>query len=196
MSFELITDPISKATEWICDAELHGEIYPDAACLSTLRPDGYPDGRMVLVRRINESGFAFFTNSNSTKGQSLAQCPKASLTFHWKGLGRQLRVLGDVVLATEAEADDYFSGRFLISQIGAWASDQSRPIASREALMALVSEVTQRYEGQPVPRPPHWIGYRIVPIQIEFWIDGEFRLHDRHHYSRADNGWVYSRLNP
>ena len=178
------------------DSRAAGDKYPDAACLSTVLPDGYPDGRMVLVRQISDEGFVFFTNSHSVKGQSLAHEPKASLTFYWVSLGRQLRVTGDIEAVSEGDSDDYFNGRFLISQLGAWASDQSRPVESRDSLLARVEEVRQKYEGAAVPRPPHWIGYRIRPRRIEFWIEGEYRLHDRFEYRRVGAEWGFSRLNP
>lgn len=196
MTFTSDLNPFDRAAQWIDDSRNAGDKYPDAACLSTVRPDGYPDGRMVLVRRVSDDGFVFFTNSQSVKGRSLAEAPKASLTFYWVSMGRQLRVTGDVEWVSEADSDAYFNGRFLISQLGAWASDQSQPLVSREVLLAKVDAVSQQYEGKSVPRPPHWIGYRIRPIRIEFWVEGEYRLHDRFEYRRSSDGWEFSRLNP
>ncbi|NBV83975.1 pyridoxamine 5'-phosphate oxidase [bacterium] len=189
-------DPIDRSQIWVTDSHRMGDKYPDAACLSTIRPDGYPDGRMVLVRYISDAGFVFFTNSQSMKGQSVGRIPKASLTFYWRSLGRQLRVHGDVEPVTDQASDDYFNGRFLISQLGAWASEQSRPVASRDYLLQRVEEMRQKFDGGPVPRPPHWIGYCIVPRRIEFWIEGDYRLHDRFEYSRHADGWSFLRLNP
>ena len=196
MTFSPESNPIEMAMQWVDDSRAAGDKYPDAACLSTVLSDGYPDGRMVLVRQISDEGFVFFTNSHSVKGQSVAAEPKASLTFYWGSLGRQLRVTGDVDPVSDAASDDYFNGRFLISQLGAWASDQSRPVASREDLLARVEVVRQKYEGTSVPRPPHWIGYCIRPRRIEFWIEGEYRLHDRFEYRRVGAEWEFSRLNP
>lgn len=196
MTFSPDSNPIEMATQWVNDSRSAGDKYPDAACLSTVRPDGYPDGRMVLVRQISNDGFVFFTNSHSVKGQSLALEPKASLTFYWASLGRQLRVTGDIGTVSDGASDDYFNGRFLISQLGAWASDQSRPVESRDFLLARVEEVRQKYEGISVPRPPHWIGYCIRPLRIEFWIEGDYRLHDRFEYRRVGTGWEFARLNP
>jgi pyridoxamine 5'-phosphate oxidase len=191
------TDPIALALEWVALASETADIpYPDAACLSTVSPDGYPDGRIVLVRNISDAGFAFYTNANSWKGMSLLQYPKATLTFYWQTLGLQLRVTGDVVPVQDDESDEYFATRPRVSQLGAWASAQSETLTSREDLEAAVEEFDQKFDGETVPRPPHWYGFRVVPIRMEFWKEGAFRLHDRFLFVKVNAGWRVARLNP
>ncbi len=169
---------------------------PEACCLSTVSPEGLPEGRMILLKGADESGFVFYTNLESPKARSLAAHPHAALTFYWQPFRRQVRVLGRVEKVTEDEADAYFHTRPRESRLGAWASLQSEPLDSRETLERRFGEFSKKYEGREVPRPPHWSGYRIVPDEIEFWIERPMRLHDRFLYARSDAGWKITRLYP
>ncbi len=191
-------DPYVQFKEWHDQASKDNRIKDNDACfLSTVNLDGYPEGRVILLKGVSPKGFVFYTNSHSTKGKSLAKTPKASLVFYWDALGRQIRILGDVEQVTAAEADTYFATRSHMSQIGAWASQQSQPLINREHLMEEIKKYEAKFDGQPVARPPHWIGYRILPKTIEFWIDRPYRLHDRFIYTyQADNTWKIHRLNP
>jgi len=189
-------DPIALFTEWMAaarDGELNDS---NAMSLATMDADGQADVRIVLLKGVDETGFTFFTNANSAKGQQLQECPQAALCFHWKSLRRQVRVRGTVEVVTGEAADAYFASRARGSQIGAWASDQSSKAASRDELEARVKEVEAKYEGRDVPRPPHWHGWKVVPNHIEFWRDRPFRLHDRLQFQRNGNGWATSRLFP
>jgi pyridoxamine 5'-phosphate oxidase len=171
--------------------------YPDAAVLATVGPDGRPSARVVLVRYADERGFTFFTNYLSHKGRELDGQKVAALCFHWKTTHEQVRVEGRVARVPEAESDTYFAGRPRESQLGAHASLQSEPLASREALEQRVAEVTARFDGGPVPRPSHWGGYRLVPDRLELWSEGAFRLHDRLVFERdAEGPWRERRLFP
>lgn len=188
---DLSSDPIDQFRTWFEEARRHPEIaFPETACLSTLGPDQTPEGRMVLVKGFDHRGFAFFTNLESHKARSLREHPRAGLTFHWIPLGRQIRLRGPVEPVADAEADAYFATRPRGSQLGAWASDQSRELESREALEARVRDVEGRFEGLDVARPPHWSGFRIVPVTLEFWQEGAFRLHDRFVFRRDGEGWA------
>lgn len=189
-------DVIAGIQDWIQEASRHPSIqYPDAACLSTLSPLGYPEGRWVLVRLVTPTGLVFFTNHRSHKADSLQHYPKAGLTFYWPVLGRQIRVIGDIEVATPAESDDYFASRPRISQLGAWASQQSQPLDRRETLMQAVADFDQSFVGE-VPRPPHWGGFRLRPIQVEFWQEGDYRLHDRFVYQQDHGTWHGERRYP
>jgi len=170
---------------------------PDACALATVDPDGLPNVRMVLLKQYDERGFVFFTNADSTKGRELAGNLKAAIVLFWKSLNRQIRVRGSVERISEAESDAYFAIRPREAQIGAWASQQSRPLESREALQAAVARYDKEYTGK-VPRPPYWGGFRIIPNSIEFWEDQPFRLHDRIVYTRAASSkpWTRERLYP
>ncbi len=167
-----------------------------AAVLATATREGIPSARCVLVKEVGPDGFYVYTNRESRKGHDLEQNPRAALCVHWPETGVQFRIEGNVDLASDERSDAYFANRPRESQIGAWASTQSRPIASREELLARFEEFAKRFEGQPVPRPPHWGGYRIVPERIEFWRDGSHRLHDRFLYVREGDGWRITRLAP
>jgi pyridoxamine 5'-phosphate oxidase len=171
---------------------------PTAMTVATVGRDGRPAARTVLLKAVDERGFVFFTNFNSRKGRQLAANPQAALLFHWKFLmeGVQVKIEGTVEPVSAVEADDYFRVRPRGSQIGAWASLQSEPLASRELFEQRVAEVEKRYEGMDVPRPPHWSGFRIVPERIEFWYGAQFRLHERQCYQRVGGVWSLGMLYP
>ena len=195
----LADDPLAQFDRWFEVARERGGVaMPEAACLATVDADGYPDGRIVLLKARDATGFVFYTNFGSAKGRALAALPRASLVFYWEKLGRQVRVQGDVEKVAEAECDAYFATRPRASQIGAWASAQSSALASREALLARVAELNAKHDGSAGPRPPHWGGFRIVPRRIEFWQGMPDRLHDRFVYRRARVGapWTVERLAP
>ena len=195
---DVASDPVEQFERWFAEARADSRIaWAEAACLSTLGPDRTPEGRMVLMKGFGATGFVFYTNTESRKGRSLAAHPRAGMTFYWEPLGRQVRVRGRVEPVSDVDADAYFASRQRGSQIGAWASDQSAKLASRADLEARVQEVEARFSSGRVPRPPHWTGFRIVPEAIEFWQEGEFRLHDRFAYARsADGDWKCNRLHP
>jgi pyridoxamine 5'-phosphate oxidase len=193
----LPADPLELFAAWIGDAEASGMTDPNAMTLATAGADGRPSARTVLLRGVGDDGFRFFTNQTSLKGRQLAENPRAQLLFFWREIGRQILVHGNVDQLSEAESDAYFGSRARESRIGAWASEQGSVIESRDALLERVKEAEQRFEGEEVPRPPHWGGYLVKPEAIEFWQAGEFRLHDRFVYRRSDGGqWVTARLSP
>jgi len=177
-------------------ARVAGEPEPTAMVLATSDGKGLVTSRTVLLKALDEDGFVFFTNTRSTKGRQMAMCPRAAATFLWKASGCQVQLVGTVRLVSDEAADAYFSTRDRLSQIGAWASDQSAPLDSREALMESVHELEARFEGQEVPRPPHWTGYVLDPEQVEFWWQREFRLHDRFQYRLEGSVWTRHRLYP
>lgn len=191
-------NPIKQFALWFEGAKGRSEIQlPEAMCLSTVSPDGEPEGRMVLLKGYDESGgFVFYTNFDSPKSRALAQNPKAALTVYWEALRRQVRISGTVERVSDAEADDYFASRPRLSQIAAWASCQSAPLESREALEKEFAAVEKRFEDKPVPRPPFWGGYRLIPSRIEFWQERPNRLHDRHLYIRRGDRWEMMLLCP
>lgn len=195
-------DPYALARTWLAEAEQSEPNDPNAMALATVDPAGMPNVRMVLLKEIETSqtkgGFVFYTNFESAKGQELERTPRAALVLHWKSLRRQIRVRGPVEKVPAAQADAYFNSRPYQSRIGAWASRQSRPLRSRAALMAEVAKIAARHPAKP-PRPPHWGGFRVRAVEIEFWANGEFRLHDRFRWTRPDPGranWQVARLNP
>lgn len=177
-------------------ARVSGEPEPTAMVLATSDGKGLVSSRTVLLKALDENGFVFFTNTGSRKGRQLAQCPRASATFLWKASGVQVQLIGTVSPVTEEEADAYFSTRDRGSQIGAWASQQSEPLDSRETLIQRVRDLEKKYEGKEVPRPPYWSGYVLNPESVEFWTQREFRLHDRFLYTLKDGEWSMQRLNP
>jgi pyridoxamine 5'-phosphate oxidase len=191
-------DPLALFGEWYEVAAKSEPNDPSAMSVATVGPDGMPSVRMVLLKGYDASGFVFYTNCDSRKGQQLGANPKAALLFHWKSLRRQVRLEGPVSQVTPEEADAYFATRPRGSQIGAWASDQSRPLESRFALEKRVAAMAAKYVIGAVPRPPNWAGFRVQPLLIEFWQDGAFRLHDRLEYSRAAPGeaWTTRTLYP
>jgi pyridoxamine 5'-phosphate oxidase len=194
---ELTTrDPIDLFQEWMAEAVRSEPNDPTAMSLATVDGAGNPSVRMVLLKGVDPRGFAFYTNFESRKGQELLAQPRAALCFHWKSLRKQVRIEGPVEIVSDAEADAYFHSRARVSQIGAAASDQSRPLDKRATLEAKVAEIEAHYAGQPIPRPPHWAGFRVVPTAVEFWKDGAFRLHDRIRFERAGLDWRTERLYP
>lgn len=190
-------NPFDIARNWLAEAEISEPNDPNAIALATVDPDGLPNMRMVLLKEIAEDGFVFYTNYDSAKGQELAASGKAGFVMHWKSLRRQIRVRGPVERQDGPDADAYYASRSLKSRLGAWASKQSRPLGSRGALMAEVAKVSARHGLNP-PRPPFWGGFKIIPVEIEFWADGDFRLHDRFVWRRKGplDPWDVTRLNP
>jgi pyridoxamine 5'-phosphate oxidase len=196
--FTEVSEPFVLFEQWFAEARAKEVNDPDAMTLATVDADGLPDARMVLLKALEPRGFTFYTNSESAKGLELGSNMKAALVFHWKSLRRQVRVRGPVEMVTAAEADAYFASRPRDSRIGAWASKQSRPLESRFALEKAVAREAARFGLGEVPRPPHWNGYRVLPVQIEFWQDRPFRLHDRVNFRREtpDGAWLKDRLYP
>ncbi len=190
-------DPFAIARAWLAEAERSEPNDPSAIALATVDADGLPNARMVLLKEIEADAFVFYTNYGSVKAREIDAAGKAAFVMHWKSLRRQIRVRGRVEKEEGPKADDYYRSRSLPSRLGAWASRQSEPLSSRAALMALVARVTATKGANP-PRPPFWGGYRIAPVEIEFWADGAHRLHDRFRWTRADPqaDWTVKRLNP
>ena len=189
-------EPFALFGQWLEDAKAKEPNDANAMTLATVDADGLPDARMVLLKGFDDQGFVFYTNTQSSKGVELEANPKAALLFHWKSLRRQVRIRGNVTRVSDAEADAYFASRARQSQIGAWASDQSRPLPDRFALEKRVAEFTVKFGLGKIARPPHWTGYRVVPSSLEFWRDRAFRLHDRVRFVRAGDGWAASKLFP
>jgi pyridoxamine 5'-phosphate oxidase len=191
-------DPIGLFETWLEAAGKGEPNDPEAMALATVDAQGLPDVRMVLLKGVDARGFAFYTNAESAKGLALAARPEAALLFHWKSLRRQVRVRGPVEQVSDAEADAYFASRPRDSQIGAWASEQSRPLPDRFALEKRVAQYGLKFGLGKVPRPPHWNGYRVRPLSLEFWRDRPFRLHERLVFSRGglDAAWETARLYP
>lgn len=191
-----MTDPFALFDSWYAEAQASEPNDPNAMALATADVDGRPSNRMVLLKGHGPDGFVFYTNREGRKAADLAANPHAALLFHWKSLRRQIRIEGAVELASDAESDAYFASRSRDSQLGAWASEQSRPLADRDTFESRFAEMQARFEGQDVPRPPHWGGYRVVPAIIEFWQDRAHRLHERRVFTRAGNGWIEGLLYP
>jgi len=190
-------DPFALFATWFAEAQASEPNDPDAMALATSTPDGRPSVRMVLMRLHDPKGFGFFTNLQSRKGEEIAANAHAALCIHWKSLRKQVRAEGVLEPVTAAEADDYFASRSRNSRIGAWASDQSRPLDDRQTFLDRIDEAKARFGEGEVPRPPHWSGFRLVPDRIEYWEDGEFRLHHRRLFTRQPDGsWSEGLLYP
>ncbi|OYX04344.1 MAG: pyridoxamine 5'-phosphate oxidase [Caulobacter vibrioides] len=191
-------DPFGLFGQWLEEARAKEPNDPNAMTLATADASGAPDARMVLLKGVDEDGFVFYTNTESAKGGQLAANPQAALLFHWKSLRRQVRARGPVARVSDAEADAYFATRPRDSQIGAWASDQSRPMEGRFVLEKRAAELALKFGLGPVPRPPHWTGFRVAPLRLEFWRDRPFRLHDRLVFERPapTAAWTRTRLFP
>jgi len=189
-------DPFTLFDEWFAEARAGEPNEPEAMAVATTGSDGQPSVRIVLLKAHGPAGFTFYTHEQSAKGEDLAENPRAALLFHWKSLCRQVRIEGRIERASDAEADAYFATRERDSQLGAWASDQSRPLESRATFERRFDEVKQRFAGQDVPRPATWGGYRVVPDRIEFWTAREHRLHERRLFARSGDGWSEGLLYP
>lgn len=190
------TDPFQLFDEWFAFARESEPNDPNAMALATAGKDGQPHVRMVLLKDHGTQGFIFYTNEESAKGEQLSENGRAALLFHWKSLRRQVRVEGAVERVSSAEADAYFASRSRDSKLGAWASDQSRPLDQRATFERRFSEAEDRFEGMDVPRPPHWGGYRLIPERLEFWTDRPHRLHERRLFTRQNGGWSEGLLYP
>ncbi len=191
------TDPVAQLKAWLDEAGLIGLRNPDAMTLATVDPDGRPSARAVLLKDLDAAGAVFYTNSGSRKGRDLGGNPHAALLFYWDKQARQASIEGRVSLVADTEADTYFASRPRGAQIGAWASNQSEPITDRAMLQGRVAQMSERYDGREVPRPPQWVGYRVSLERIEFWQGQPDRLHDRVVYTRGPGGgWTTQRLSP
>lgn len=193
---DVLANPIEQFRVWFEAALNAGVPEPNAMHLSTVTADGRPDGRIVLIKEISDAGFVFYTNYESRKGRELTERPVAALTFFYPELERQIRIEGRVEKVGADASDAYFNSRPRGSQIGAWVSQQSHVVASRDVLKNRQRELETQFDGQPVPRPPHWGGFRVVPDALEFWQGRPSRLHDRIRYRRQDGNWIIERLSP
>ena len=192
----MASDPFHLFGEWFAEARESEPNDPNAMALATAEAAGQPSVRMVLLKSHGPDGFVFYTNRHSDKARQLAENPRAALLFHWKSLRRQVRVEGAVERVPDADADAYFATRARDSQLGAWASDQSRPLDRRATFEQRFEDVKRRFDGEAVPRPPHWVGYRVIPERMEFWSDRPYRLHERRLFTRQDGGWNEGLLYP
>lgn len=190
------TDPFDTFRQWLAAASETEVNDANAMSVATVGPDGMPSVRILLLKDVDEDSFVFYTNQHSRKGREIAAGGKVALCFHWKSVRRQVRVCGPVSIVDGPEADAYFATRARGSQVGAHASIQSEPLESRALLDQRVADIDAQYAGEKVPRPAHWGGYRLVPTEIEFWQDREFRLHDRFRFTRDGGGWAVQRLFP
>ncbi len=195
-TYTVVPDPYSAFETWFAEAKRLELNDPNAMTLATATKRGRPSARIVLLKGVDREGFVFYSNTQSRKGEELAANAFAALLFHWKTLGRQIRVEGKVEPVSAQEADAYFETRPRVSRLGAWASDQSRPLAGRDDLYARLDEAEARFEGADIPRPPHWSGYRVRPDRFEFWQEMPFRLHDRTIYTSGADGWELTKLYP
>jgi pyridoxamine 5'-phosphate oxidase len=204
MASEMSDDPLALFDDWYAEARASEPNDPNAMALATVGPGYRPSARMVLLKGHGPDGFVFYTNRGSRKAMELDGLwdtllegeTHAALLFHWKSLRRQIRIEGAVTWATDAESDAYFASRSRDSQLGAWASEQSKPLESREKFEARFAEMQARFDGGDVPRPPHWGGYRVTPTQVEFWQDRAHRLHERRVFTRDGDGWIEGMLYP
>jgi len=192
----MTSDPFELFDQWLAEARAAEPNDPEAMAFASADAQGRPSVRMVLLRRAGPDGFGFFTNLDSRKGEELIANPHGALAIHWKSLRRQVRAEGPVEQVEDAEADAYFAGRSRDSQIGSWASDQSRPLESREVFEQRYEELRARFGDRPVPRPPRWSGFRLKPERIEFWTDRPHRLHERRLFVRDGDGWTEGLLYP
>ena len=192
----MATNPFTLFNDWFAEARASEPNDPEAFALATADAEGSPSARMVLLKGHGPDGFIFYTNGDSAKAEQLASNPRAALLFHWKSLRRQVRIEGRVERVPDAQANAYFASRARDSQLGAWASDQSRPLDSRATFERRFEEVKRRYEGEDVPRPPHWGGFRVMPEKIEFWTDRPHRLHERRLFVLDREGWTEGLLYP
>ena len=191
-----LADPFAQFAAWFEEARASELNDPNAMTVATCTPDGRPSARIVLLKGADDRGFVFYTNKESRKGGELRANGHAALLFHWKSLQRQVRIEGVVEDVTDAEADAYYATRARISRLGAWASQQSRPLPARSELERRVAEADARHPGEAIPRPPYWSGYRVIPERFEFWQDMPFRLHDRSVFTRTSDHWATSKLYP
>ena len=191
-----LAEPFDRFREFLSAAEATGMADPNAMVVSTVDGEGQPSSRVVLLKGFDERGFAFYTNLESRKGREILGHPQVSLSFFWRELSKQVVVLGTAERVSDEEADAYFATRARTSQLGAWASQQSRPLPGRAHLLAEVAKLEAHYLGRSIPRPPHWSGFRVVPHWIELWVAGTFRLHDRTVYERVAEGWRVTKRYP
>ena len=195
--FEELDNPIDLFKKWFSVAEKNEINDPNAVAVATSNNENQPNVRMVLLKGLNNKGFVFYTNFNSQKGKELKENSKASMCFHWKSLRRQVRILGSVEEISAAEADEYYNSRPYKNRIGAWASSQSEKLDSRQTFLKKIEQFEKKFDVKDkVPRPPHWSGWRVIPHEIEFWLDGEGRIHERLVYIKADNKWKKKMLYP
>ena len=190
------TDPFQLFDDWVAEAKASEPNDPEAMALATATPDGRPSARMVLLKGHGPDGFVFYTNLDSRKGNELAANSQASLLFHWKSLRRQVRIEGAIESVSDDDANAYFASRSRDSQLGAWASYQSRPLESRDVFEGRYEDMRRRFDGADVPRPPRWSGFRVIPERIEFWSDRAHRLHERRLFTRDGDGWREGLLYP
>lgn len=193
---DLAADPFTQFRQWFDEAQNAGVIEPNAMTVATVNPAGEPSARTLLLKGVDDSGFTFFTNYDSAKGGDLAQNPAVSMVFPWLALERQVLVRGTVTKVSREETESYFKSRPHGSQLGAWASEQSRPVPDRATLEGRLAAATERFKTEPLTAPPHWGGYRVDPTYVEFWQGRPNRLHDRLVYRRRSTGWIVERLAP